>query len=40
MNSGMSIKFEREGRTYEGELRRVSGAGKMYHLMVKNYYQG
>jgi len=31
--------FDWEGRKFEGELRRVSGAGSIYHLMVKKYYQ-
>jgi hypothetical protein len=36
----MDVQFTWEGKTYNGELRPVSGAGNMYHLMVKNYYQG
>jgi hypothetical protein len=36
----MVVTFEWEGRKFEGELRQVSGAGNMYHLLVKNYYQG
>jgi hypothetical protein len=36
----MDVSFTWNGKEYNGELRRVSGAGNMYHLMVKNYYQG
>jgi hypothetical protein len=36
----MNVKFTWNNKEYNGELRPVSGAGTMYHLMVKNYYQG
>jgi hypothetical protein len=39
-SSIVNVVFDWNGKTYNGELRRVSGAGNMYHLMVKNYYQG
>jgi len=36
----MKVSFTWNKKEYNGELRAVSGAGTMYHLMVKNYYQG
>lgn len=36
----MNVDFTWNGKTYKGELRPVSGAGTLYHLMVKNFYQG
>lgn len=36
----MDVQFTWNGKTYTGELRSVSGAGNIYHLMVKGYYQG
>jgi hypothetical protein len=36
----LAVDFTWNGKQYNGELRQVSGAGNMYHLMVKNYYQG
>jgi len=36
----MEVTFTWEGREHTGELKPVSGAGNVYHLMIKNYYQG
>jgi hypothetical protein len=36
----MQVSFTWHNKEYNGELRPVSGAGTIYHLIVKNYYQG
>lgn len=36
----MDVDFTWNGKTYKGELRPVSGGGTIYHLLVKNFYQG
>jgi len=36
----MQVSFTWNNKVYHGELRAVSGAGTIYHLMIKNYYQG
>lgn len=36
----MQVTFSWEGKNHTGELKPVSGAGTVYHLMIRNYYQG
>lgn len=36
----MNVTFTHNQKQYSGELRKVSGAGNLYHLMVKGIYQG
>lgn len=36
----MDVIFTWKDKQYSAELRPVSGAGTIYHLMIKNYYQG
>jgi hypothetical protein len=38
----LPITFTHAGEEYVGELSQVQGAGSsaVYHLMIKNYYQG
>jgi hypothetical protein len=35
----MRVTFTWNNKEYNGELRPVSGAVTIYHLMIKNYYQ-
>lgn len=36
----MQVSFNWQGKNYDGELKQVSGAGNVFHLMIKNFYQG
>ena len=34
------VEFNYEGKHYKGFLSEVTGAGKLWHLMINNYYMG
>jgi hypothetical protein len=36
----MQVTFSWNGKEHTGTLKPVSGAGNVYHLMIRNYYQG
>jgi hypothetical protein len=36
----MQVTFTWKDKEHAGELKPVSGAGNVYHLMIRNYYQG
>lgn len=36
----MKVTFSWDGENDTGELKPVSGAGSVYHLMIRNFYQG
>lgn len=36
----MQVEFNWDGKQYTGELKPVSGAGNVFHLMIRDFYQG
>jgi hypothetical protein len=36
----MHVTFTWERKEHSGELKPISGAGNVFHLKIRNYYQG
>lgn len=34
------VEFDYQGKHYKGHLTEVHGAGKVWHLIINNYYFG